>query len=77
MPHQLELWIGFVEVRPFDRVAYGASGAFTYILTWARDANEFRKKADTIVATLELYVVASRERSHSRIGVRGVPYRNR
>jgi hypothetical protein len=31
-------------------------GAFTYIVTWACDAAEFRKKADTIVATLDLYV---------------------
>jgi hypothetical protein len=57
MSHQLELWIGFVEARPLDRAAYGASGAFTYIVTWACDASEFRKKADTIVATLNLYVI--------------------
>jgi hypothetical protein len=53
---QSELWIGLVEVRPLDREAYGAAGAFTYIVTWACNAIEFRKKADTIIATLDLHV---------------------
>jgi hypothetical protein len=56
MPQQPELWIGLVEARSHDRGAYGAAGAFTYILTWASDATGFRKKADTILATLNLYV---------------------
>jgi hypothetical protein len=57
MSHQqLELWIGLVEVRPLHRTTYGAAGAFTYIVTWACNATEFRKKADTIIATLDLYV---------------------
>lgn len=55
MSQQPELWIGLVEVRSLDRGAYEA-GAFTYIVTWACNATEFRKKADTIVATLGLYV---------------------
>jgi hypothetical protein len=60
---QLELWIGLVEFRPFDREAYGAAGAFSYIVTWACDAAEFRKTAETIAATLELYVLGvERER---------------
>ena len=58
MPQQPELWIGLVEARPLDRRAYGAAGAFTHIVTWACDAAEFRKKADTIVATLDLYVAS-------------------
>ena len=55
MPQRPELWIGLVEARPLDREIYGAAGAFTYIVTWACDAAEFRKKADTILATLDLY----------------------
>lgn len=57
MSPQSELWIGLVEVRPLDRTAYGAAGAFTYIVTWACNAAGFRKKADTIIATLNLYVI--------------------
>jgi hypothetical protein len=53
----LELWIGLVEFRPFNREAYGDAGAFSYIVTWARDAAEFRKKADTIATTMGIYVM--------------------
>src|SRR5579864_1331237 len=53
----LELWIGVVELKPLDREAYGAAGGFTNIITWARSANEFRNKAETIAATLNLYVI--------------------
>jgi hypothetical protein len=53
---QPELWIGLVEVKPLDRKAYGAAGAFTYIVTWACDIEGFRKKAETIAATLEMFV---------------------
>jgi hypothetical protein len=56
MPQQPELWIGLIEFRPFNREEYGAAGAFTNIVTWARDTTEFRKKAETIAATLNLYV---------------------
>jgi hypothetical protein len=52
-----ELWIGLVEMRPLDRKAYGAAGAFVDIVTWARNPTEFRSKAETIAATLDLYVV--------------------
>ncbi len=55
---QLELWIGLVEFRPLDRETYGDAGAFSYIVTWARGAAEFRKKADTIAATMELCVMS-------------------
>jgi|SRR6185312_13825650 len=54
---QPELWIGLVEMRPRDRKAYGAAGAFVDILTWASNASEYRVKAETIAATLDLYVV--------------------
>lgn len=52
-----ELWIGLVEMRPFDRKKYGATGAFVDILTWASDASEYRQKAETIAATLDLFVI--------------------
>jgi hypothetical protein len=57
MARQPELWIGLVELRPFDQKAYGSAGAFTYIITWARNATEYRKKADTIASTMKLYVM--------------------
>jgi hypothetical protein len=57
MPQLPELWIGLVELRPLNREGYGAAGAFTNIVTWACDAKEFRKKADRIAATLNLYVI--------------------
>jgi hypothetical protein len=56
MSQQPELWIGLVEARALDRKAYGAAGAFTYIVTWACNAAQFRTKADTIIATLDLCV---------------------
>ena len=54
---QPELWIGLIEIRPVDRKAYGAAGAFVDILTWASDPAEFRAKAETIARTMDLYVV--------------------
>src|SRR5947207_15433163 len=53
---QPELWIGLVDVKPLDRKAYGAAGAFTNIVTWACDIEEFRKKTETIAATLDMFV---------------------
>ena len=55
---QPELWIGLVELKPLNPQEYGAAGAFTNIITWARDEMEFRKKAETIAATLDLYVIS-------------------
>jgi hypothetical protein len=52
----VELWIGFVELKPLNREAFGAAGAFTNIVTWANDYEGFRQKADTIAITLEMYV---------------------
>jgi hypothetical protein len=57
MPQQPELWIGLVDLKPLNREEYGAAGAFTNIITWARNSMEFRKKAETIAATMNLYVV--------------------
>jgi hypothetical protein len=71
---QPELWIGLVEMRPLERRAYGAAGAFVDILTWASNPAEFRSKAETIAATLDLYVVAvEKEQSLSARLANGLP----
>ena len=57
MDADLELWIGLVELRPFDKKAYGAAGSFTSIITWASNVVQFRQKAETIASTLGLFVV--------------------
>lgn len=54
---QPELWTGLVEVKPLDQKAYGDAGAFTNIVTWATDPETFRQKAETIAATLDMYVM--------------------
>ena len=51
-----ELWIGLVELKPLDRKAYGAAGAFTNIVTWTCNAGGFRQKCETIALTLNMYV---------------------
>jgi hypothetical protein len=51
-----ELWIGLVELRPLNRTAFGAAGAYTHILTWAFDPGSFRNKADEVAATLDMFV---------------------
>lgn len=48
---------GLVELKPLDRQAYGAAGAFTNIVTWASDPDWFRRKAETIATTLDMYVI--------------------
>jgi hypothetical protein len=53
---QVELWIGLVELKPLNRQAYGAAGAFTNIVTWANDPEGFRRKAEVIAATINMYV---------------------
>jgi hypothetical protein len=53
---QVELWIGLVEFKPLNRQNYGAAGAYTNIVTWASDPESFRRKAQVIAATLEMYV---------------------
>jgi hypothetical protein len=54
---RLELWIGVVELTPFNQMAYGAAGAFTNIVTWASDIEGFRQKAEVIAATMDMFVV--------------------
>jgi hypothetical protein len=51
---QPELWIGLVELKPLDRKAYGAAGAFTNIVTRACDAQAFREKCEVIASELNV-----------------------
>jgi hypothetical protein len=51
-----ELWTGVIELKPLGRKQYGAAGAFTNLVTWACDSEGFRRKAETIAATLGMYV---------------------
>jgi hypothetical protein len=51
-----ELWIGVIEVRPCSRAPDAVAGAFTNIVTWACDVEGFRKKAETVAATMDMYV---------------------
>lgn len=53
------LWIGLVEARPLDgcTVLDTAKGAFINIVTWAEDADEFRRKADLVLGEVNLAVV--------------------
>jgi len=53
---QLELWIGLVELKPLDRKAFGAAGAYTNIVTWAKDVQGYRQKAEEIAETLNMFV---------------------
>ena len=53
---QPALWIGLVEMKPLNRAAYGAAGAFTNIITWACDLEDFQSKAEVIAAELKMYV---------------------
>jgi hypothetical protein len=50
------LWLGLVEMKPLDHAALAAAGAFTNVLTWASDAEEFRRKAERLAANLDMYV---------------------
>jgi hypothetical protein len=44
-------------VKPLNRKASGAAGAFTNIVTWAHNIEEFRAKSEIIAATLDMYVM--------------------
>jgi hypothetical protein len=61
---QAQLWIGLVELKPLNRRASGATGAFTNaagaftnIVTWAHDLQGFRRNADTVAATVGASVI--------------------
>jgi hypothetical protein len=55
------LWIGVVEMKPLNRAAYGATGAFTNIITWACDMESFRVKAEALAATVDQCVIGVEE----------------
>lgn len=54
-----QLWIGKVEVRPLrgSRILGDAKGAFVNIVTWATDAEEYRRNVDVVLSKLGLFVV--------------------
>jgi hypothetical protein len=54
---QAQLWIGLVELKPLNRQGSGAAGAFTNIVTWARDLQGFRRNADIVAETVGAYVI--------------------
>jgi len=54
---QPEIWIGAVELRPLNPKEFGAAGAFTNIVTWARNSEEFRVKAERLAAHLEMFLM--------------------
>jgi hypothetical protein len=50
-----------VELKPLNRQAYGAAGAFTNIVTWACNLDGFRNNTEIIAAKLNMYVAAVEE----------------
>lgn len=57
-----ELWIGMVLLKPLTPKALkGAAGAFANMITWASSPEQFRKKADTLAAEMDLYVVETED----------------
>lgn len=57
LTNSLEQWVGLVHLKPLDRTAYHAAGAYTRILTWANSVDPFRAKAELIASELGMYVV--------------------
>lgn len=57
--HPKTIWIGQVEVRPFDESTLPADvlGAFVHVLTWAVDAEEFWRKARELMHHLHLELI--------------------
>lgn len=53
-----QLWIGLVEVRAESGDILGdAKGAFVHIVTWASDAEEYRRNADLVLNKLGLFII--------------------
>jgi hypothetical protein len=51
-----QLWIGLVEVRPMNgksETLDGAKGAFVNIVTWATDAEQFKRNAELVIRELD------------------------
>ena len=54
-----QLWIGLVEVRPLNshsEILGDTKGAFVTIVTWASDAEEYRRNAELVIGHLGLFV---------------------
>jgi hypothetical protein len=53
-----QMWRGLVEIRrlPHSDLLRDSAGAFTWVVTWASTAAEFRNQADRLAASLGLYV---------------------
>lgn len=52
---QKQLWIGMVEVRPMNgksEILGDTKGAFVNIVTWASDAEQYKRNADLIIGKL-------------------------
>ncbi len=52
---QKQLWIGMVEVRPRDgrsEILGDMKGAFVNIVTWASDAEQYKRNAELIIGKL-------------------------
>jgi hypothetical protein len=52
---QKQLWIGMVEVRPMNgksKILGDTKGAFVNIVTWASDAEQFKRNAELIIGEL-------------------------
>ena len=53
---QAELWIGVVELRPLKKGTVDYAGAYTNVVTWANDTKCFRRKAEEVAASLDMFV---------------------
>ncbi len=54
-----QLWIGLVEVRSLNGnndILGHTKGAFVHIVTWASNADEYRRNAELIASKLGLFV---------------------
>jgi hypothetical protein len=50
-----QLWIGMVEVRPLNgksEILGDTKGAFVNVVTWASDAEEFKRNAELVIGDL-------------------------
>ena len=59
-PQQKQLWIGMVEVRPTNGksdILGDMKGAFVNIVTWASDAEQYKRNAELIIGKLGRLVV--------------------
>lgn len=58
-----QLWIGRVEVRPLtgSRTLEDARGAFVNMVSWAHDAEEFRRNAELVLSKLKLFILEVHE----------------